>query len=270
MTMAFRSHVFRPFDLGLMSNRLLFGMLGAIGAGAGYLWLTGDPVSVLWAIPQAFLVWAFTREIDPDNDWTALVAGAGAGLWMLSGRPGAPALAIVGFLMAARLVVNTSGRRPLTTDLIGLAVVAAAISYTSTGWVGGFGLALAIYIDDRMYDKHNNVAVASAAAAALGSSVVASLSGALPDRAPAIDPVAVAALGVLALIAILRTPPEPVSVVDSRMKFSIRLDRLHAGRSLSGILIFIAGALAGPDAPMLYPLAFAMTLALVSAEIRRR
>jgi hypothetical protein len=268
--MAFRSHVFRSFDLRLLSNRLLFGMLGALSIGAAYLWLTGEPVSILWAVPQAFLLWAITREIDPDNDWTALVAGAGAGAWVLSGRAWAPALALVGFLMAARLVVNTTGRRPLTTDLIGVAALATAISHTSTGWVAGVGVALAIYIDDRMNETQSNVAVVTAVVAAVGSSVVATLTEALPDRTPVIDPVVVGVLGVLALVAVLRTPPVPISVGDSRRKAPLSPERLHAGRSLTGALAFVAGALAGPDGPMLYPLAFAMTLALISAELRRR
>jgi hypothetical protein len=268
--MAFRSHVNRPLDLRLLSNRLLLAVLAAVGAGALFMWITGDPLEVFWAVPFAGVTWAYTREIDPDHDWTALVTGAAAGLWVLSGRPGAPALAIVGFLMAPRLVVNTTGRRPLTTDLVGLAVVATAISYTSTGWVGGFGVALGMYIDDRMAEGQNNVAVAAAAAAALGSSLVASLTGALPDQAPVIDPVAVAIMGALALVAILRAPPEPRSVVDSRMRFLIPQERLHAGRALSGVMLFIAATLAGPDAPGLYPLALAMALALASAEVGRR
>jgi hypothetical protein len=173
-------------------------------------------------------------------------------------------------LMAARLVVNTTGRRPLTTDLIGLAALATAISHTSTGWVAGVGVALGIYIDDRMSEGQSNVAVVTAVVAALGSSVVATLTEALPNRTPVIDPVVVVTLGVLALIAILRPPPVPISVGDSRRKAPLSMERLHAGRSLSGALAFVAAALAGPDAAMLYPLAFSLTLALVSAEIRRR
>jgi hypothetical protein len=268
--MAFRSHVFRPFDLRLLSNRLLFGMLGTLSIGAAYLWLTGEPVSVFWAVPQGFLLWAITREIDPDNDWTALVAGAGAGAWVLSGQDWAPALALAGLLMAARLVVNTTGRRPLTSDLIGLAALATAISHTSMGWVAGVGVALAIYIDDRMSEGQSNVAVVTAVVAAVGSSVVATLTEALPNRTPVIDPVVVATLGALALIAILRPPPVPISVGDSRKKAPLSLERLHAGRSLTGALTFVAAALSGANAPMLYPMAFALMLALVSAELRRR
>ncbi len=267
--MAFRSHLLRPFDLRLVSNRLLFVMVGAIGLLSGYRWLGGEDVDVLWAAPHAGLVWALTRELDPDHDWSALVAGAGAGLWFVLGRPGAPVVTILGLMLAARVVVSTTGRRPLPTDLITMALVAVAISYTATGWVAGCGLALALYVDDRLAEGNNQVAVLASIGGALGASVVATISGALPKQAPNIDPVAVAVVGALALIAIIRQPATPLALVDSRMRFSIPVERLHTGRTLVGVLLFVASALAGEQASMLYPLAGAMALALITAELSR-
>ena len=87
-------------------------------------------------------------------------------------------------------------------------MVATVVSFTPLGWVMGFGLAVAIYVDDRMAEEPNRAALLAAPAAAVGSSVVASLSGAFRTM-PTVDPVVVAALGVLALIAVLREPLEP-------------------------------------------------------------
>jgi hypothetical protein len=57
------------------------------------------------------------------------------------------------------------------------------------------------------------------------------------------------------------------------MRTPIEADRLHAGRSLVGVLVFVAALLAGAEVQTLYPLVAALVLALASAEVeaaRRR
>ena len=90
------------------------------------------------------------------------------------------------------------------------------------GWVFGFGLAIAIYLDDRMADFHKNQATVAAIGAAVGASLVATLTDAFPESLPPIRPPLTLALGILALIAVLRDPLDPVSLVDSRKKTPLR------------------------------------------------
>lgn len=267
--MAFRSHVGRPFDLGLWSNRLLLLSVAGFGVTAGAFWAYGSPIDVLWAPAHFFVTWALVRELDPDHHWSALLAGAGAGVWALAGLPVTSALAVGGLMLAARLVLNSTGRRPLTTDLAGLGVYATAIAFTRVGWVAGFGLAVAIYIDGRLADAPNTASVATAGLAALGTSVVATAAGAFPDHVLDVRPIAVTLVGLVALASIVRPPPEPVSVVDSRMKWRMSRDRLHAARAHTGVLVFASALLSDGQVESLAPVIAALVIILLSAEVER-
>lgn len=233
------------------------------------VWLTGGEMTALWAPVHTFLAWALVRELDPDHESTALIAGFATGLWILGGFQVVGALTLLGLMLAARVVVRTTGRKPLVTDLVMLGLFAAAISFTVTGWVTGFGLAVAIYIDDRMSREPGTAAALTAAFAALGSSVVATLNQVLPQQMPDIRPLLVVGVGVLALIAVIREPEVPTSLVDSRMKTPIGQARLHTGRGLVGVLMFVATFLVGPNALAMGPVVIAVALVLVSNEIER-
>jgi hypothetical protein len=265
----FRSHVLRPIDPESPWNRTVLALSVVAGIIGAYFTLAEDADTFLAieAGGTAFLSWALARELDPDRQVPALVLSVIGGAWALFG----PATAILPFtalLMTARLVVETTGRRPLRTDLAGLALVATLVSFTPLGWVMGFGLAVAIYVDDRMAEEPNRAALIASPAAAVGSSVVASLSGAFRTM-PEVDPLVVAALGVLALIAVLREPLEPVSLVDSRTKKFIRRDRLQAGRVLSAVLVFFGAVVSGANAPAVVPMAIVIATALASTEVER-
>ena len=197
--MAFRSHVVRGFDVSSLSNRLMFGLIAITGVAGVTVWISGGDIAVLWAPVQTFLVWALVRELDPDHDSTALLAGLVAGLWILAGFDVGGTLPAIGLLMAARVVMNTTGRRPLVWDLAALGVFAAVISFTAAGWVAGFGLAIAIYIDNRMAQKHTTAGALTAALAALGASAIASLSQVFPQQMPDISQLLVLMIGVFAI-----------------------------------------------------------------------
>ena len=166
-------------------------------------------------------------------------------------------------------MVNTTGRRPLLSDLAALGVFATVISFSAAGWVAGFGLALAIYIDDRMAEEHTTMGALTAFLAAVGASAFATLSQAFPKQTPDIRQLLVVVIGVLALIAVVREPEQPTSLVDSRRKTPISQDRLHTGRGLVGVLVFGTAFLAGPDAAALGPTLIALALVLASNEIER-
>lgn len=256
-------------DLSLWSNRLILGMTGAVLVAAAVIWRMGGPVTVFLAPLYTFGIWSFGREIDPDHNWTALVGGAAAGLWVLAGFDVINLFAVVGLVVAARLVVNSTGRRPLTSDLVVIGLYATLISTSPDLWVAGFGLAVAIYVDDRMTGEPTTVGAVIALLAALGSSGVASLSGAFPQALPEIRPLFVVAVGVIGLIGVVREPPQPTSLVDSRMRTPISQPRLHAGRSLIGVLLFVTAFLLGPDAIAVGPVALTLAMALAMTEVGR-
>ena len=268
--MEFRSHVLRPLDPESPWNRGVLALAVVAGVVGAYLTLARDaePLLAIEAAGTAFLSWALARELDPDRQIPALVLAVIGGAWALLGF-GTAILPFAALMITARLVVETTGRRPLPTDLAGLAFLATVVSFTPLGWVMGFGMAVGIYIDDRMSGEPRRAALLAAPAAAIGSSVVASLSMAFPRSVPTVDPIVIAALGVLALIAVLREPLEPVSFVDSRTKMFLRRDRLQAGRALSAILVFLGAIVSGAMAPAVVPMAVVVAAALASTEVER-
>lgn len=266
----FRSHVTRPLDPTSPWNRAILGLSAAAGLVGVYLTLAHDRESLLavQAAGSTFLTWALARELDPDRQVPAIALAALAGVWALLGFEAA-ILPLAGLLMTARLIVATTGRRPLPTDLAVMASLATVISFTPLGWTMGFGLAVAIYVDDRMSAEPSRLALLAALSAAVGSSVVASLSGAFPRTLPTVDPVLAAALGILAVIAVLREPLDPVSFVDSRSKRFLRRDRLHAGRAVGAILVFLGALVSGATAPAVVPMAVVVAVAIASTEAER-
>jgi hypothetical protein len=266
----FRSHVLRPLDPSDPWNRAVLALTAVAGVAGAYLAFAADrePFLAVEAAGYTFLAWALTRELDPDRQVSAVILAVLAGAWAILGY-GIVLLPFAGLLAAARLVVETTGRRPLPTDLAVLAVVATAISITRLGWVVGFGLAVAIYVDDRMSGEQNRAALLAALGAAVGSTVVASLSGAFPRSLLIVRPLLIAALGALALIAVLREPLDPVSFVDSRSKAFLRKDRLQAGRALCAIILFFGAVVSGESAPDVLPMALVVAFSLASSEIER-
>jgi hypothetical protein len=266
----FRSHVLRPIDPTDPWNRAILILTAVAGATGVYLTVAHDrePLLAIGAAGSSFLAWALARELDPDHQVPAIALAILAGVWALLGYE-VVLLPFVGLLMAARIVVGTTGRRPLWADLAGLAVLAAAISFTPLGWVVGFGLAVAIYVDDRMTGEPTRAALFATLGAAVGSTVVASLSNVFPRSLPIVRPLLVAGLGVMALITVIREPLDPVSFVDSRTKSFLRKERLQAGRTLCAVVLFIGALVSGESAPDVLPMALVIAFSLASSELER-
>ncbi|HEX9864793.1 MAG TPA: hypothetical protein VGC03_07520 [Acidimicrobiia bacterium] len=268
--MKFRSHLTRPLDPASPWNRaavFLSVAAGVIGATLtlGY---DRDLMLALQAAGTTILAWALVRELNPDHQMSAIVAAVLAGGWALIGRP-TTLLPFAGLLLIARLLVETTGRRPLPIDLGAVAILATVISITPLGWVMGFGLAVAIYVDDRMAEAPKRQTLLAAMAAAVGSSAVVTLTRALPEALPTIRPLLTALIGLLALYAVMREPVEPVSFTDSRDRRFLRRDRLHVGRAVAGILLFIGSFISGAAASVVVPMAMSLAIALVSTELER-
>jgi hypothetical protein len=253
-----------PWNWAVLALSVAAGLAGA------YLTLAHDRGTFL-AIEAAgytFLGWALARELDPDRQVPAIAVAVLTGAWVLLDL-GAVLLPFAGLLMSARVVVETTGRRPLPTDLAVMAVLATVVSITPLGWVVGFGLAIAIYVDDRLSGEPTRAALFAALGAAIGSTVVASLSGAFPRSIIITRPLLIAGLGVMAIIAVIREPLDPVSFVDSRSKKFLRKDRLQAGRALCAIVLFFGALVSGPDAHEVLPMALVLAFSLVSSEVER-
>lgn len=243
---------------------------GAVGL---MLWLNGEPGKLALAPVYVFLVWGLVREIDPDHDWSALVAGVATAVWALVGGPVSTGLAMAGLMVAARITTCTTGRRPLPTDLAALSVFGIVIGFSVEGWLAGFGIALAIYLDDRLRGDHRLAAVAASALTAIGTTILATLTGAYPERLPDLSQDLAVTAGVVALVLLARDPADPISQVDARHAAFMDGTRLHLSRSLVGILVFFMGILTGPRAVGLVIVIAALALAVISNEIellRRR
>lgn len=265
----FRTHIGRPVDLRLGSNRLMVGLTVVMAIAGAVLWLTEGP-SNSWVAPaHTFVFWALVRELDPDRHWTALVAGAVAGTWLLLGLDTTNLFAIGGLLLAGRLVLNPVGLRPLVSDLVAMALAATVVSFSPAGWVAGSGIAVAIYVDARFAGETHRAPMLAAMAAALGASVVATLTDALPQSIPNIDPLIVSALGLMALIIVVRDPLPVLSPVDHNEEKLMETGRLHATRVLLVVLVFIAAVLAGDAATALVPVVITFALVLASEELKR-
>lgn len=256
----------RPLELSLSSNGLIIGLTGVAAIAALSITITSGTTDAWVAPVHTFLTWAFVREVDPDHDWTALTAGFIAGLWAIVGLETMSALALLGLMIAARLVLNSTGRRPLGTDLVALALGASAIAYNPEGWIAGFAVAVAIYVDYRLAGVVTRGGPFAAAVAALGTSVVATMTDAVPKTIPNVRPLLSVVVGVVALWAILREPMDPLSVTDSRDRRLLEARRLHGARSLVGVALFLAALLMGATADGLVPAFVGFALALVSGE----
>lgn len=265
--MDFRSHLVRRIDIRSPSNVAIAILTVITGGIAVVRWLGAEPGEIVLAPVYVFLIWALIREIDPDHHWAALVGATLTAGWALSGANVTSALAIAGLMVAARIVTSTTGRRPLPLDLVAVGVFGVAIGFTVEGWAAGFGIALAIYLDDRFAVESRLMAVGAAAATAVGTTVMATLTSAFPERLPDIDQVMAIAAGLAALLLLIREPAHPISQVDARHAAFIDRSRLHSCRSMVGILLFLMTVLTGVDAGGMIVVVAALVLAIVSNEI---
>lgn len=271
--MQFRSHLGRDIDLRHLPNLLLIAITLLAGGIALLYWLNGGPAEAIFFAPAyGFTTWALLREIDPDHNWTALVSAILAAAWVLTGGARVSVLALGVLIVVGRVVTESTGRRPLVTDLVAL-LLAAAAGYTAEGWVAAFGLAIALYLDDRFTETRRPAQVWVSAGIAAGATLVATLTSAFPETLPRVNPAIALAAGAMALVLVLRDPAEPITQVDARHKAFLRQDRLHASRSLVGVLVFAMSLATGEDAHGLVPTLAALLIVVVSNEIelvRRR
>jgi hypothetical protein len=235
----------RPIDLRFPSNRLaLFATLaaGMVGLVAG-----ANRVSAAIALGGAtFLGWAIGREIDPDRTLTAAVAAPLAGLvaWVDLDRGHVPALgALYLTLVAARLIVRTTGRPPTTIDLALHVVLVGWLASTSLAWVAGLGLAVAIVLDTKLDPQAPEHQLWWGAIIGLAATLAAGLLWEPPVwQAPSVGEWIPMVVGLSGAVFLLR-PEQPRSAGDHDPA-PLDARRLLVGRTIV-VVISIAIALMG-------------------------
>lgn len=223
-----------------------------IAAGAGLVALAvligrvrgeGDVLESLGPAASAgvtvFLAWAIGREIDPDHPASALFAGALAAL-LLAGGIATPA-AVLGVLVALRIVIRSTGPPPTTLDLVALPVLAGALAWQPGGWLGGLALAAALVWDTRLPDPAAGRSYGVAAVTAGAALAVAAGRQILGPAFETPTSLGWAAVGGALLAFAVMPKYRPESRQDHRRSL-ISYPRLQAGRLLalgSGVAAFI-------------------------------
>jgi hypothetical protein len=266
--MGFRSHVARSFDWRAPSNVAVFAIGSISLAIAAVMVVTGRPLALLWAPIQTFVLWAWLREVDPDHGWTAVASAVVGAVWVLSGQPIVSAAATLGLMVASRVVVRSTGRRPLTTDIIGMTAIAVGVGYTTAGWIGGLALAIALFLDDRLDDRARGLMRASALIAAMGVTVTAAIFDVLPKRPIGYSVPIMLGASVVGLLLIAR-PVTPSSLVDARHKSPLDMRRLRLARALAAVSLVAVALLLDDHAADAWPWVVALSFAVMSNEITR-
>lgn len=237
------SSLARPVDIRHASNR--FALLAAgvglvVGVVATLLLTDLGILASLWRGISygvgAFLAWAVGRELQPDVPAAARYA---VFAYAVAAWTGPPSLAaVVAALVAARIVVRTSGRPPTRWDLAAVVVVAGIAAAAPVGFVVALGLAYALYVDTRLPDPgpagDQHLATTATALIAV---VVTLASGSFwtdwrgPDLLEA-----VVVLAALATIAVFRVGP--VSSTGDLDRQPLRAERVaHARRLTLGVVV---------------------------------
>lgn len=144
-----RTHIGREIDPNHPSTRLALNVAALAGfAGAAFgwwgerQWQVAGVTALVWA-GTSLLAWATTRELLHDNPrpavFAAVLAPAGAALF------GSPSFLIgAALLFVGRVSLGSTGRRPLTTDLVALTLLGLWIARTPAGWAVALVLAVAL------------------------------------------------------------------------------------------------------------------------------
>jgi hypothetical protein len=240
----------RGFDPRIPSNLfvLLITPFAGVVAGVAAL-VAGDGVgsaarSGLLAGGSAFLAWAIAREIDPDDPVPAAVAAVAAPFVVLIGDPGLGVMATG--LLAARILVRSTGLVPRPTDLVVVAGFAWYVATRPGGLPAALVLAAAVAADRRLPGEVSAWSIPMALVAAGGSVAAAGLTGRIAIEAVAPAGwewlmVGVAAAGSLLIL----RPPLVVSMCDATgehiVERRLRAARLGALASAAGPLLWLGG-----------------------------
>lgn len=189
-----------------------------------------------------FLTWALVRELDPDHPLSALLGGVAAGAVAITTGT-ASALALAALMLSARLVVRSTGLRPLVTDIAVVGAFVGALSRTPLVWAAGLAVAFAVALDTGLPEPapQRNLWLAGAIGLAVTLTAVLSdalrVSWSLPDMTT----------GALAAVAIAVTVTAPTDSLRSLTDYRptpLHPERLRVARLLTAAALAL-GTLAG-------------------------
>lgn len=138
------THLTRPFDLSKPSNAWVIGL--TLAAAVAGLVLPGDRTPMAAILQNAitvFLTWALARELDPDRPTTASIAALAGGVAVVV--TGETSLAgLVGLLAGTRILMRSTGRLPLLTDIVVVGVFVGVFARDPVTWATGLMVAAAV------------------------------------------------------------------------------------------------------------------------------
>lgn len=263
----------RRLDLRYKSNRyaVVAAGLAAIATLFWRLSTTGDD-AWFWAwrvLIGVFIAWAVSRELDPDEPASAVVAPLVALPFLLLGPPAIAASVAV--LIAARITVRSTGLSPSWFDGVLLVGGSAYLGSQSEVWPAAGALVLAVYLDNVLYPSGPTRSLYTAVLMTVAA-VGAGLAWADPPswESPTVGEWIGAAAVLIGLAAALLMVRPPTSRGDFR-KVQLAENRIVAARLMPGAIL-IAGLIypGGPIIPALGPL-WAGIIAIPAASwVRRR
>lgn len=256
----------RPVDPSVASNRfaVLATVVVTLAAAAATL-VADEAAAVTDALARglgsgvgAFLAWALARELHPDRTRAARDAALA---YLPATFLGPPALAgVLALLLAARVTVRSTGRRPSAVDLAVLVGVSAVASTSAAGFVAAAVLAWAVVADGHPPDPApqlpSQLGGAAVAVAALVGSLLSSsfLTGWRRPTVPELVWIVVVIVAVA-----LRPRLRPVTSRADDARSPILTERVLRARRLVAVGAAAALAWAGGDAvPALAPAAAAL------------
>lgn len=172
-------------DPRLQSNLTALG-ISVVGGMAALATRLVDDAGVLRSFADAFgagvavfLAWAIARELDPDNDSSALLAElATFALWFWA--PSSPGL-LLAVLIAARVTVRSTGRAPSTGDLIFVVLLGTYVATSEAGAAATIGLAAALVLNRSLGGGDHPHSMLAALATLIAGGTAAAITGSLGD-----------------------------------------------------------------------------------------
>lgn len=178
-----------------------------------------------------FLTWALVRELDPDHPLSALLGGVAAGGVSIATAT-ASALALAALMLSVRLVVRSTGLRPLLTDIAVVGAAVGALSRTPLVWAAGLALAFAVALDTGLPEPAPQRNLWLAGAIGLAVTLTAVLSDAL-RVSWSLPGATTTVLVAVALALVVTAPTDDLRSVTDYRPTPLHPERLRVARLLT-------------------------------------
>lgn len=173
----------RAIDPRMQSNVAALGISVVAGMAALAARLLDD-TGILESLTDAFgagvavfLAWALGRELDPDNNSSALVAEFAAfALWFW--LPASPGL-LLATVIAARLMVRSTGRPPSRGDLIFVVLLGTYVATQEAGAAATIGMAATLVVSRSLGGGDHPRSMLAALVTLIAGGAAAAIAGSL-------------------------------------------------------------------------------------------